>query len=98
MTPPPVRTRLLLALVLPGMEELDGRINSGWGEFIPEEEIRVRMPTLGTDLLRGVGGVGLLPNGTGVYMNRGQCPPMVYIDDVKITRCPVGGGRVGSKR
>lgn len=75
---------------LPGMAELEERIMSGWGQFILEDQIRLRSPTRVTDLLYETG-VQVGSNGRSIIMRRSGCAPSVYIDDVKVTRCPRGG-------
>ncbi len=86
---PIVVTATRRALTLPGALDLERRVNSGWGEFILSDEIERRPATKVTDLLRATG-VDVLANGTQISMRRSRCAPMVYIDDVKITRCPRG--------
>ena len=82
-------------IVLPGLEDFGRRLKSGRGQFILEDQIRLRSPFQVTDLLHGATGVAVVGNGRAIYMRRTQCPPMVYIDQVKITRCPVGSGPQG---
>jgi hypothetical protein len=79
-------------ILLPGLEGFERRYLSGHGQFILEDEIRLRSPTVVTSLLHGGTGVAVVGNGAAIYMRRTQCPPMVYLDGVKLTRCPVGGG------
>jgi len=79
-------------LVLPGLKDIEARRSSGWGQFILEEDIQGRAPARVTDLLQGSTGVEVLANGQAILMRRTQCPPTVYIDDVRVTRCSVGSG------
>lgn len=80
-------------LVLPGLQDLEVRRRSGWGQFILEEDIRGRALPRVTDYLHGATGVEVLALGQAITMRRTGCPPTVYLDDVKITHCPVGGGQ-----
>ncbi len=78
-------TRRDLQAALPGMEELDRRMASGFGEFILSEDIRQRNPGRVTDLLQGSAGIQVMLGGRAIYGSRTQCAPVVYIDDVRIT-------------
>lgn len=84
--------------LLTGIAELEWRIASGWGQFILEDQIRMRSPTRVTDLLYETG-VHVTNNGRSIVMRRTLCAPTVYIDDVKVTgRCPRGGSLIEGRR
>jgi hypothetical protein len=87
-------TRREFVYALPGMEELERRMASGFGEFIVQEQIRDRDPMRVTDLLQGTS-VIVMNNGQAIYMQRSLCAPVVYIDDVRITH---GSGSSSLKR
>ena len=70
---------------LPGLEEFERRFHSGWGSFILEEQIQRRSPRKLTDMLYETG-VGVGNNGATILMRRTGCAPLVYLDDVKLTR------------
>jgi hypothetical protein len=84
---PIIVTAVRQRIVLPGLEGIESRINSGWGKFVLEEEIQDRKPSRLTDMLRETG-VEVMNNGQSIYMRRTGCGPMVYIDGVKVTHLP----------
>lgn len=84
--------RELPGTILTGLRDFHRRRESGWGQFLLEDEIRVRGGRRTTDLLQGSMGVEVFGNGAAIFMRRTQCPPLVYLDDVKVTHCSVGGG------
>lgn len=83
--------RELPGTILSGLRDFQRRRDSGWGQFLLEDEIRLRGGRT-TDLLHGVMGVDVFANGAAIFIRRTQCPPTVYLDDVKVTHCSVGGG------
>jgi len=80
-------------IVLPGLEELERRIHSGWGKFVLEDEIQRRRPTKLSQMLQETG-VDVIGDGAGIRIRRTGCAPLVYVDDVKMTHMPRGGGGV----
>lgn len=88
---PIVVTGVRRRIQLPGLEDFERRYFSGWGEFVLEEEIRLRNPSKLSQMLPETG-VEVLGNGMQVIIKRTGCAPMVYIDDVKMTHLPRGGG------
>ena len=83
-------------IVLPGMEDIERRVHSGWGKFVLEEEIQRRMPLRLTYLLRERG-VEVRDSGRSIYMRRTGCAPVVYIDDVKVTHGSRSRGGLAGK-
>jgi len=81
-------------VVLPDMEDLERRYHSGWGQFVLEEEIQLRNPRRLTDVLNTTG-VNVMKGGNAIAMRRTGCAPLVYLDGVKLTRLPRGGGISG---
>lgn len=77
-------TRRELTYALPGMEELEQRMELGGGEFILQEDIARRNPISTTQMLQGTR-VTVMNDGKQIYMGRTLCAPVVYIDDVQIT-------------
>jgi hypothetical protein len=76
-------------LDLPGLDDFERRLNSGWGSFILEEEIRIRSPIMLTQILNEHGVTG---SEKGIRMRRTGCAPLVYVDGVKMTHQSRGGG------
>ena len=72
---------------LPGLEDFERRFNSGWGQFILEEQIQMRSPNKLTQMFSEYG-VTVTGDGKAIRMRRSGCGPMVYIDDVKMTYLP----------
>jgi hypothetical protein len=77
-------TRREFVYALPGMQELERRMATGFGEFILQDQILDRNPIRVTDLLQGTA-VTVMNNGQAIYMRGSLCAPVVYIDDVRIT-------------
>lgn len=86
-------TRREISYALPGMEELEKRMDLGAGEFILQKQIEARNPVSVTQLLRGTQ-VIVMNDGKAIYMSRTLCAPVVYIDDVRVTH---GSGASGLK-
>lgn len=86
-------TRREMSYALPGMEELEKRMEIGGGEFILQKQIASRNPVSTTQLLQGTK-VTVMNDGKQIYMGRSMCAPVVYIDDVRVTH---GTGASGLK-
>ncbi len=86
-------TRREMTYALPGMEELEKRMEIGGGEFILQKQIADRNPISTTQLLQGTR-VTVMNDGRQIYMGRSMCAPVVYIDDVRVTH---GSGVSGLK-
>ena len=71
-------------IALPAFRDFERRLESGFGQFVLEEEIVGRVPHRVTDLLQGTG-VTVLDNGRRIFMRRSSCAPTVYIDGVRVT-------------
>lgn len=80
-------------IVLPGLEDFERRYHSGWGKFVLEEDLQTRSPRRLSDVLEMAGTV---VNGSVGFeklrIRRTGCGPLVYLDDMLVTRCPRGGG------
>jgi hypothetical protein len=79
--------------------EVRKRAESGWGTVLMEEELGARRSaSRTTDILLAYGASTTRALGGGklaLRLRRTGCGPLVYIDDVKVTRCPRGGGPAG---
>ena len=84
---PIVVTAVRRRVDLPRLDDFERRYYSGWGQFVLEDQIRVRNPTRLTDVLTETG-LEITGNGLSVKVRRTNCAPMVYIDGVKMTRLP----------
>lgn len=80
---------------LPGLEDFERRLNSGWGQFILEDEIQRRAPPKLTRIISDYG-ITVTGDGKAIRMRRTGCGPLVYIDDVKMTHLPRGRGFGGA--
>lgn len=80
---------------LPGLEDFERRLHSGWGQFVLEDEIQRRAPSKLTDVLYETG-VEVRGNGQAIYMRRTGCGPMVYIDGIKVTHLPRSKSLMGA--
>ncbi len=80
------------------LEDVRRRAASPWGTVLIGETLEPRLRTASrtTDLLRDQG-VTILSNGNALYFNRTRCAPHVFVDGVKITRVPRGGGPIPPK-
>jgi len=84
-----VRRRVLL----PGLEDVERRYHSGWGQWVLANEIQVRSPRRLSDVLDMTGTT--VHGSLGfekLRIRRTGCGPLVYLDDILVTRCPRGGG------
>lgn len=93
---PLVVTAVRRRVELPELDDFERRYFSGWGQFVLEDDIRLRNPTKVTDLLYQTG-ANVGTNGGSLTMHRTGCAPMVYVDGVKITRLSRGGGSAGAR-
>jgi hypothetical protein len=81
---PIVVTAVRQRIVLPGLEDIERRINSGWGKFLLEDEIQQRSPMKLSHALFEAG-VETGSEGRSVWIRRTGCGPTVYIDGVRVT-------------
>lgn len=88
---PIVVTAVRRRIEFPGLEDFERRYYSGWGRFVLEEDIQMRSPMKLTDVLTDTG-LEITANGGSIIVRRTGCAPMVYIDGVKMTHQPRGGG------
>ena len=84
---PIVVTAVRQRIVLPGLEDIARRINSGWGKFLLEDEIQRRAPQKLSQALFEAG-VETGSSGREVWIRRTGCAPMVYIDGSPVTHMP----------
>lgn len=84
---PIVVTAVRQRIVLPGLEDIERRINSGWGKFLLEDEIQRRAPQKLSHALFEAG-VETGSSGREVWIRRTGCAPMVYIDGARVTHMP----------
>lgn len=86
---PIIVTAVRRRIELPGLEDFERRYNSGWGQFILEEDIQRRSPHKLTQMFSEYG-VTVTGDGKAIRMRRTGCAPMVYLDGVKLTHLPRG--------